>query len=171
MIEQLKRELEATFKGVSVTSEADRRITVVVDPLQALALLRFFKDRGFSHLALLSAVDLIDKHAFELVYVLTSYVEDTGEDAVPGELILVVKSMIPRDKPTFKSVISIYPNAEPYEREIHELFGIHFDGHPRLTPLFLERQYPIPPFRKDFDTRRYVEDVFGSIPAIGDEEG
>ena len=44
-----------------------------------------------------------------------------------------------------------------------------FEGHPRLTPLFLERDYEIPPFRKDFDTRQYVADVFGSVPTVEKE--
>ena len=72
--------------------------------------------------------------------------------------------------PLFKTVTAIFPNAEPYERELHELFGILFEGHPRLTPLFLEREYKIPPFRKDFDTRRYVEEVFDEIPSVEDKD-
>jgi len=49
---------------------------------------------------------------------------------------------------------------EPYEREIHELFGVVFEGHKRLTPLFLDRWKQMPPFRKDFNTREYVEKTF-----------
>ena len=81
-------------------------------------------------------------------------------------LHIILKTRIPREKPQFKTVIGIFPNAEPYEREIHELYGINFEGHPRLTPLLLERNYEIPPFRKDFDTRKYVKDFFDNIPSI-----
>jgi len=39
-----------------------------------------------------------------------------------------------------------------------------------LTPLLLERNYEIPPFRKDFDTRKYVKDVFEKIPFVEDKD-
>jgi NADH-quinone oxidoreductase subunit C len=82
----------------------------------------------------------------------------------------MVKTTVSRDDPRVATAIGVFPNIEPYERETHELFGIHFDGHPRLTPLFLEREYSIPPFRKDFDTRKYVQDVFDTIPSVSDKD-
>jgi len=51
------------------------------------------------------------------------------------------------------------------------LFGVNFEGHPRLTPLFLEREYETPPFRKDFDTREYVRNTFDAVPEIEKEAG
>ena len=72
--------------------------------------------------------------------------------------------------PQFVTSIPVFENAEPYEREIHELFGINFKGHPRLIPLFLERDYKIPPFRKDFDTKKYVEETFDKIPFVEDKQ-
>ena len=77
---------------------------------------------------------------------------------------------VPREQASAPTAIDVFAIAEPHEREIHELYGIHFEGHPRLTPLFLDRDYEIPPFRKDFDTKQYVADVFDRVPPI-DEEG
>ncbi|GAH89124.1 unnamed protein product, partial [marine sediment metagenome] len=37
-------------------------------------------------------------------------------------------------------------------------------------PLFLERDYEIPPFRKDFDTRKYVKETFDKIPFVEEEK-
>ena len=85
-------------------------------------------------------------------------------------LHIILKTRIPREKPDFQTITGIFPIAEPYEREIHELFGIEFEGHKRLTPLLLERGYEIPPFRKDFDTRKYVEDVFEKITFVEDKD-
>jgi NADH-quinone oxidoreductase subunit C len=167
----LKQELESIFRDIVVTEEADRRLTVVAGAPQVLTVLRLLKDRGFDHLTLLSTVDRIEDREFELVYVLTGYAQDAGAEAVTGDMILILRTTIPRDNPRHKTAIGVFPNIEPYEREIHELFGIHFEGHPRLTPLFLEREYPIPPFRKDFDTRKYVEDAFGTIPFVDEENG
>jgi NADH-quinone oxidoreductase subunit C len=103
-----------------------------------------------------------------LIYILTAYLDDNKSYQETGDVYLKIK--IPRDNPEVETVIGVFENAEPYEREIHELFGINFRGHPRLIPLFLEREYDVPPFRKDFDTRKYVEDVFNSIPVVPEEK-
>jgi len=138
--------------------------------LQVLAVLRFLKERRFDHLALISCVDWIEEKEFELVYILTRYMQGDKEHTDQESLHLIVKTSISRQGPRSETATSIFSNAEPYEREIHELFGISFEGHPRLTPLFLEREYEIPPFRKDFDTRKYVEDVFEKIPFVEDKD-
>jgi NADH-quinone oxidoreductase subunit C len=166
----LKQELESTFRDIVVTDDGDGRLTIVASPAQVITVLALLRDRGFDHLALVSAVDRIENQAFEVVYILTSYAENTGARPRLDGKLLIVKTVISRADPRLKSAIGVFANAEPYEREIHELFGIHFEGHPRLIPLFLERQYSTPPFRKDFDTRKYVEDVFDTIPFVGEED-
>ena len=170
MDEHIKEQLESTFKSVVVNVAEDTRIIVNVKKDHVLAVLRFLKDRKFDHLALISCVDWIEEKEFELVYILTGYMQNGENDASWKSLHLIVKTMIPRQEPLFETVTGIFSNAEPYEREIHELFGIKFEGHPRLIPLFLERKYEIPPFRKDFDTRKYVEKTFGNIPSVENDK-
>lgn len=170
MNELLKKELESIFNDVQVTESEAGRVTLIAKRGQVLAILRFLKDKGFDHLALLSAVDWIEEKEFELIYILTRYTHDANDYSGNGRLHLIVKTRISRENPKSETTINVFPNAEPYEREIHELFGIDFDGHPRLTPLFLERKYAIPPFRKDFDTREYVQEVFDKIPFVGDKD-
>ena len=166
MNESIKEQLESTFKAVVVTIPEDTRIVVNVKKDQVLTVLRFLKDRRFDHLALVSCVDWIEEKEFELVYILTHYMQGGEERTDQERLHLIVKTRISRQSPQLETVTGIFSNAEPYEREIHELFGVKFEGHKRLTPLFLEREYDIPPFRKDFDTRKYVEEVFGNIPSV-----
>jgi NADH-quinone oxidoreductase subunit C len=166
----LKHELESTFKDIAVTDGGDGRLSIVASAAQVLTVLMLLRNRGFDHLTLVSAVDRIQDQRFEVVYILSSYAENTEAAPEAGARLLVVRTAIPRAEPQLGTAIPVFPNAEPYEREIHELFGIHFEGHPRLTPLFLEREYSTPPFRKDFDTRKYVEDVFDKIPSVGEED-
>jgi NADH-quinone oxidoreductase subunit C len=166
MNEFIKEQLESTFKAIVVTILEDTRIVVNVKKEQALAVLRFLKDKGFDHLALVSCVDWIEEKEFELVYILTRFMQGDEEHAEQEKMHLIVKTRISRQSPRLETTTGIFSNAEPYEREIHELFGVKFEGHKRLTPLFLERDYEIPPFRKDFDTRKYVSDVFDKIPLI-----
>ena len=160
----LKGELESAFKDVLVNILEDTRLAAIAPKDAVLSILSFLKNKGYDHLALISCVDWIEEKKFELIYILTSYSEKDGKEHI------ILKTRIPREKPEFKTVISVFENAEPYERELHELFGINFEGNERLTPLFLERDYEIPPFRKDFDTRKYVKETFDKIPFVEEEK-
>ena len=164
--EDLKRELERIFKDISVDIPESNRLSIDVAMKEAMNVLSFLKDKGYEHLALISCIDWIEKKEFELVYILSAYMKKDDEYADEEKTNIILKTRISRENPQVSTVIPIFKNAEPYERELHELFGINFEGHPRLTPLFLEREYEIPPFRKDFDTRKYVEEFFDEIPFV-----
>ena len=163
MSTSLKKRLETNFRDIQIHFPEETRMVVSVQKEQVLDVLVFIKDYGYDHLALVSCVDWIDEKEFELVYIVSSY-------SIENRLHVILKTRIPRSNPIFRTVIPLFPNVEPYERELHELFGIEFEGHPRLIPLFLERNYKIPPFRKDFDSRNYVRDVFDAVPAIEEKK-
>ncbi|MGD2174381.1 MAG: NADH-quinone oxidoreductase subunit C [Candidatus Brocadiaceae bacterium] len=168
MIASLQSGLKATFKDVEVSMPADGMMTVLVPRGSIPTVLRYLKEKGLDHLALVSCVDWIEEGELELVYVLTCYMRSNTDYGSEQTVHVLLRTRVPRENPRLESVIGTFENAEPYEREIHELYGVHFDGHPRLIPLFLEREYETPPFRKDFDTRQYVEETFGSIPPVED---
>jgi len=163
-MDKLEREITSTFKSAKTATIEDTRLIVNAKKDDALDILNFLKKKGYDHLSLISCIDWIEKNEFELVYILTSYSEENGKKHI------ILKTRISRKNPEFKTVIPIFENAEPYERELHELFGINFENHPRLTHLFLERDYKIPPFRKDFNTRDYVKEVFEKIPFVEDKK-
>ena len=171
MTQSLNEQLAAAFEGIRVDTPSKDRIIVRLSKETLPSVLSFLKESGYDHLGLVSCVDWIDEETFEMVYILSAYLRDGGTAAQNGNINVILKTRISRRNAAIVSVIPIFENAEPYEREIHELFGIHFEGHPRLTPLFLEREYEIPPFRKDFDTRQYVKDFFDTIPAIENKTG
>jgi len=166
--ESLKQRLKSTFKDIHIVAVEDNRMVITAEKKNVPAILMSLKEAGFDHLSLISAVDYIEDNEFELCYILTGYMQ--GRDIEGQDLHIILKTGISREAPKFQTVIGIYPNAEPYERELHELFGIKFEGHPRLTPLFLERDYDIPPFRKDFDTREYVKETFDKIPFVENKD-
>jgi NADH-quinone oxidoreductase subunit C len=166
----LRQELEATFKDISVSIPEDTRLIINAKREQVLTILRFLRDKGYDHLALISCVDWLEEGELELVYIISSYLKADNEYTGREKINIILKTRILRENPQFVTVIPVFENAEPYEREIHELFGVDFQGHPRLTPLFLEREYKIPPFRKDFDTRKYVEEVFDKIPFVDEKK-
>ena len=165
--QSLKENLASSFDDIQVEITDERRLIIDCKNDSVITVLSFLNTIGYDHLALISCVDWIKDNALELVYILTAYTEDREK----AKMNILIKTRIPREKPQSHTVIPVFENAEPYERELHELFGIHFIGHPRLTPLFLEREYVIPPFRKDFDTRKYVQEVFDPIPFVEDKKG
>jgi NADH-quinone oxidoreductase subunit C len=166
----LKEELESTFKNIQVSIPEDTRLIINAKKEQVLTILRSLQDKGYNHLALISCVDWIEEGELELVYIITSYLQENNEYTDKEKINIILKTRINRENSEFITAIPIFENAEPYERELHELFGINFKNHPRLTLLFLEREYEIPPFRKDFDTRKYVEQVFDKVPFVEDKE-
>jgi len=169
MIELLKKAIESTFKNVCLEISNKDDLIINSEKSGISPILVFLKNEGYEHLALISCVDWIKEKEFELIYILSAYMRNDGEYTDKEKANIILKTRISREKPEFSTVISIFENAEPYEREIHVTFRNKFEGHPRLTPLFLEREYEIPPFRKDFDTRKYVKDVFDTIPFVKDE--
>jgi NADH-quinone oxidoreductase subunit C len=166
MNKTLKSRLTSAFDGIKVKLPEADRMVITAKKEAVLSILSFLKNSGYDHLGLISCVDRIDKKTFELIYILSAYMERDKTPTGKELLNIILKTTLPREAPSFLSVMPVFSNAEPYEREIHELFGVHFEGHPRLIPLFLERPYKTPPFRKDFDTRRYVKKTFDSIPPV-----
>jgi NADH-quinone oxidoreductase subunit C len=166
----LRKKLSPMFSDLEMTATGDGDTIISVSKGSLLSLLSFLKSQGYEHLGLISCVDWIEQEEFELVYIVSPYMSRDHEHETQERSSIIVKTRIPREDPQFLTVIPVYQNAEPYERELHELFGIHFEGHPRLMPLLLEREYPVPPFRKDFDTRKYVQEIFDSIPPIENPE-
>ncbi len=67
----------------------------------------------------------------------------------PGRERLRLRVFVPEDAPTVPSVTAIWPAANFFEREIYDLFGITFTGHPDLRRIFLADDWNGHPLRKD----------------------
>jgi len=69
-----------------------------------------------------------------------------------SKTVLTFKAVIDRAKPVIDSITPVITGAEWIEREMHELFGIDFKGHPCLKPLLLREDWPTDknPMRKDY---------------------
>ena len=65
--------------------------------------------------------------------------------------ILVVKSKLDRNIPEIASVTDIWKTADFHEREVFELFGVNFPGHPDLRKLILPDDWIGFPLRKDYE--------------------
>ena len=94
----------------------------------------------------LACVDYEER--FELVYFLQS---------LANEQSLVVKTEVSYDDPVLPTVSTIWPAADWYEREAHDLFGVSFSDHPDLAPLLLYPEFEGYPGRKSYDFYEYRE--------------
>jgi NADH:ubiquinone oxidoreductase subunit C len=63
---------------------------------------------------------------------------------------LLVRTLVPRDKPVLATLTDVYAGANWHERETFEMFGITFENHPNLIPLLLPDGFEGNPLRKEF---------------------
>ncbi len=115
-------------------------------PLEKLReTLSLLKERGYSHLTTISGVDLLEENKMELIYHLAPY-------EISGYPYLCIRTELPRENPVAPSIVDIFNIALVYEREVYDLVGIKFEGHPNLGRIFLRKDMPegYHPLRKDF---------------------
>ncbi len=114
--------------------------TVHVVPEEVHDAARDLKGLGFDRLGMVTAVDYVD--FFRLVYRLQSR---------PLGAAVFLKTDVPRGEPSIDSMCDLWPGANWQEREIYDLFGIVFEGHPDLQRIFLPEDWPGHPLRKDYE--------------------
>jgi len=141
------RVLEEALPGVRFEGAAslDLQATIFVgggDLSAAAAALRDRPELAFDLLAELTAVDFWPREPrFELVYVLVSTTRRAR---------LRLKVRLGGDDPHVQTVVGIWPGANWLEREVWDLFGIAFDGHPDPRRLLMPEDWEGYPLRKDY---------------------
>ena len=66
-----------------------------------------------------------------------------------------LRIQVPENEPTVPTLFDIYPGTEALEREVHDLFGINFDGHPDMTRILMPENWQGHPLRKNYDVGKY----------------
>ncbi len=111
-----------------------------------LEILRFLKsERGFTSLSDIIALDLLHPNGeagprFTLLYVLTNY---------SSRVRLRLRIEAGADE-TAPSAVPVFKSADWVEREIFDMFGLRFEGHPHLRRIYLPDEFEGYPLRKDF---------------------
>jgi len=114
------------------------------------------KFEGFTHLVLLTAVDWLEKDKFQLSYILNNPIIKKD---------LTVKIFIDRENASMTTIHHLWEQAATYQRELKEMFGIDFPTSPRVDkPFILEGWDDLPPYRRDFDTKKYSEETYFPRP-------
>jgi NADH-quinone oxidoreductase subunit C/D len=134
----------------AVTPEKD---ILVVEParlIQVGEFLRDAEDLAYDLLSNVTGVDYLGRSPrFEVVYHLYS----TSRGGGP----LVLKARSAQENPEVPSLTSVWPSADLQEREIWDLYGIRFPGHPNLKRILLWEGFHGHPLRKDYEEAYYEE--------------
>jgi NADH-quinone oxidoreductase subunit C len=132
------------------------QLALYIDPAKIVDVCRYLKDE--QKYVRLSGVTAVDWHPseprFEVVYLLHS-IERRNER-------LRLKCKISGENPEIDSVTPVWQGANWYEREVFDLFGIRFRGHPDLSRIMMPENWEGHPLRKDFP-------VYGQKYAYKDE--
>ena len=137
---QVTRIIEDNHPGMVLDTKGSD-IWIQPDGIRAVAtLLKQDPALLLSTIRAITAVDYVEY--FEIIYHLLSMKKNQS-------LVLKLKCF-GRDEPVVDSVIDIWKGADLQEREIWDLMGIHFEGHPNLKRVLLWEGFPGHPLRKDF---------------------
>lgn len=133
----------------------NRRLTLPAEHAEATLypLLEFLKvERGFDYLCDLAGIDYL------------GYPDATDRYGVVYALVntatrerLFVKAMANDPDPSLPSVVSLWEGADWMEREVFDLFGVAFPGHPDLRRILMPGEFVGHPLRKDYPLRGYGE--------------
>lgn len=114
---------------------------------EVCAILRDSTDCPFNYLCDLTCVDWHPSEPrFEVVYHLLS---------IPTKERVRLKVRLDGSSPAIESVTSVWPSANHYEREVFDLFGVRFTGHPNLKRIMMPDDWEGHPLRKDYPVEGY----------------
>lgn len=140
------RKLETALPdALLAASESCRQLMVEVRPHHIRAVMEFLRAEAelrFDFLADLTAVDRYPiEPRFEIVYQLLAFQRRER---------VRIKARVTSENPRIDSVVPLWPAAAMLEREVFDLFGVHFIGHPNLRRLLMPEDWEGHPLRKDY---------------------
>jgi len=136
ILDKLKRNMGSKYVWKTSVPRTGK-VFVEIDKKKLKDAIRFLKTEGFTHLSAITGLETEDE--IELLYHLSN-----------GSILLTIRVKLPLNETTIPSITPHIQGATLYEREIHELLGVNFEGHPNLAPLILPDDWPngIYPLRK-----------------------
>lgn len=120
-------------------------LTIAAEQLRAAAAA--VQAGGYNFLEDLTAVDWLPAEPrFQVSYHILSH---------SYKEYIRLRVLLPGDDPAVESITSVWPSANFYEREVFDLFGIRFEGHPNLRRIMMPDEWKGHPLRKDYPVEGY----------------
>ncbi len=121
---------------------------VVVKHERLFALIVMLKEMyDYKTLNTITCTDWIEEGHFALTYIMTTLKRNET---------FMLQTMILREEAHTKSLSYLFKQAQIMERDLHEMYGIKFEGNENLKELSLENWVHTPPLRREFDTLEFV---------------
>ncbi|HKA86563.1 MAG TPA: NADH-quinone oxidoreductase subunit C [Haliangiales bacterium] len=141
-LERLKERFGDAVVGTHSQHGDDTAVVARERVREVLSFLRDDPDLLYNFPSDLTCVDYYGREPrFEVVYHLYSLAKKQR---------VRVKCRVPEEDPTIDSVVSLYPAFNWFEREVWDMYGIKFNGHPDLRRLFMYESFQGHALRKDY---------------------
>lgn len=140
-LEELKGAIERALAGVSLTIEGAHLVVPSQELIRVCSFLKETPDYQLDYLSNLTAVDY-PPDRMDMVYHLFSMAKKHGP--------VTIRVMLPRANPVVASLVPLYRGAEYQEREVFDLYGVRFEGHPDLRRILMWDEFEGHPMRKDY---------------------
>jgi NADH-quinone oxidoreductase subunit C len=136
-------ELEKKHPGLEIKIHSPRRIYLKIGRSHAYDLARYLFEKKQCRLSTATGIDT--RQGIEIIYNFSHDASGTYYN---------VKTIVPKDDLKIRSLTDFLPAANWIEREIHELLGVDFSGHPNLAPLLTPDNWPESayPLRRDYQS-------------------
>ena len=118
------------------------RATLVVNPQKIKAIVGYLQGKGYTMIASIHGVDYYPHEP--RLGVLYEMLDRKRVDRIS------VKARLHTDDPRIESVVELFPGADFPEREVYDMFGVVFQGHPDLRRILMPEDYEGFPQRRDF---------------------
>ncbi len=143
--ETLANEIKEAFKEKVLETKIlrARRLFITVSSDGYKDLIRYLVEKAnFTHLSTIVGAD-------------TGKTIDVMPQLFGRGVEVTVRVSLPKDKPTIDTIGDVRESAYIYEREVHDILGVEFMGHPNLQRLLLPDEWPegVYPLRKEFKTK------------------
>jgi NADH-quinone oxidoreductase subunit C len=153
-LEQLKSRSAVSalleWNSAAVTGgKLDRdELTVIIESAFTREACFFLRDhQSFNFMSDLTCVDMYPREPrFEVIYHLLSHSKKKR---------IRLKVLLPGADPVLESVVPVWPTANFFEREVFDLFGVRFLGHPNLKRIMMPEDWKGNPLRKDYPVEGY----------------
>ena len=138
----------ATVAPLATNAKWDHaELTLTIPRESIVAAARAAQHAGYNFLEDVTAVDWYPSEPrFQIVYHILSH-------AYKQRLRLLVR--LTSSDASVDTITGVWPSANFYEREVFDLFGVHFGGHPRLTRIMMPLDWEGHPLRKDYPVEGY----------------
>jgi len=133
---------EADPDSVLDTLYFREQATIIANPASVKGVLERLRGKGYAFLASLHGVDYYPEEP--RLGVLYELLDMEKVDRIS------VKVRVPTDRPNVDSVVELWPGANHQEREVWDMFGVVFDGHPDPRRILMPEDYEGHPQRRDF---------------------